>query len=147
MTADRPRVLLVDDEATFRAQLRQVITDYGVEVVGEAGSGHQAVELAHRLRPDVVLMDLRMPGMDGVMATRLLVQALPSTRVIVLSAYDVPALRNAAARAGAFAYLAKGCRASEIVEVITRAAANQVGQEPASPAAPTMQPGPGMPDA
>ena len=147
MTADRPRVLLVDDEATFRAQLRQVLTDYGVDVVGEAGSGHQAVELAHWLRPDVVLMDLRMPGMDGITATRLLVEGLPSTRVIVLSAYDDPTLRSEADRAGAFAYLAKGCRASDIVEVIARAAANRVGGKPAFPAAPTRQPGSGSSDA
>jgi DNA-binding NarL/FixJ family response regulator len=126
MMADRPRVLLVDDEATFRAQLRRILSDYGVAVVGEAGTGQQAVELANRLRPDVVLMDLRMPGMDGITATRLLLAALPSTRVIVLSAYDDPTLRSEADRAGAFAYLPKGCRASEIVEVIARAAPHRV---------------------
>jgi len=147
MTADRPRVLLVDDQATFRAPLRQILTDYGVDVVGEAGSGHQAMELAHRLRPDVVLMDLRMPGMDGITATRLLLEALPSTEVIVLSAYDAPALRGEADRAGAFAFLTKGCRASEIVEVIELAAANRVGGQPASPAPPPGQRGPGGPDA
>jgi DNA-binding NarL/FixJ family response regulator len=126
MTADGPRVLLVDDEAAFRAQLRRILTDYGVDVVGEAGSGQQALEFADRLRPDVVLMDLRMPGMDGITATRLLLEALPSTRVIVLSAYDDPTLRSGAARAGAFAYLPKGCRASEIVEVIARAVGHPV---------------------
>jgi DNA-binding NarL/FixJ family response regulator len=126
MMPDGPRVLLVDDGATFRVQLRRILTDYGVDVVGEAGSGHQAVELAKQLRPDVVLMDLRMPGMDGITATRLLLEALPSTRVIVVSAYDDATLRREADLAGAFAYLPKGCRASEIVEVIARPAPDRM---------------------
>ncbi len=65
-------MLLVDDEPSFRAQLREVLTDYGIVVVAEAGSGLEGVEVARRLRPDVVLMDLRMPEMDGITATRLL---------------------------------------------------------------------------
>ena len=71
MEPGRPSVLLVDDEPRLRAQLRAVLDDYEVVVVGEAGSGREGVELALRLRPQVVLMDLRMQELDGIAATRL----------------------------------------------------------------------------
>jgi NarL family two-component system response regulator LiaR len=115
-------VLLVDDEPRLRAQLGAVLADYGVAVIGEAGTGREGVELACRLRPDVVLMDLRMPELDGITATRELAAVLPSTPVIVLSAYEDPALMAEARQAGARAYLVKGCRASELVDEIIRAA-------------------------
>jgi two-component system, NarL family, response regulator LiaR len=118
-----PGVLLVDDEPRLRGQLGALLGDYGIAVVGEAGNGREGVELACRLRPDVVLMDMRMPELDGIEATRQLSQLLPSTAVIVLSAYDDPALMTEARQAGAHAYLVKGCRAGELVEVIERAAA------------------------
>jgi DNA-binding NarL/FixJ family response regulator len=134
-TGDRA-VLLVDDEPRLRTQLRAVLADYGVVVVGEAGTGREGVELAQRLRPEVVLMDLRMPDLDGIAATRLLSESLPSTAVIVLSAYDDPALMSEARQAGACAYLVKGCRASLLVEAIEKAATDR-GRPPASSAAPT----------
>jgi DNA-binding NarL/FixJ family response regulator len=81
-----PGVLLVDDEPRLRAQLGAMLADYGVVIVGEASTGREGVELAFRLRPAVVLMDLRMPELDGIAATRLLSESLPSTAVIVLSA-------------------------------------------------------------
>jgi DNA-binding NarL/FixJ family response regulator len=134
-TGDRA-VLLVDDEPRLRTQLRAVLADYGVVVVGEAGTGREGVELAQRLRPEVVLMDLRMPDLDGIAATRLLSESLPSTAVIVLSAYDDPALMSEARQAGACAYLVKGCRASLLVEAIEKAATDR-GRPRASSAAPT----------
>ena len=91
--------------------------------MGEAGNGREGIELACRLRPEVVLMDMRMPDPDGIEATRQLSELLPSTAVIVLSAYDDPALMTEARQAGAHAYLAKGGRAGELVEVIEQAAA------------------------
>ena len=94
-------MLLVDDEPRLRAQLGAVLADYGVVIMGEAGTGREGVELARRLRPDVVLMDLRMPEMDGIAATRELSEVLPSTPVIVLSAYEDPALLREARQAGA----------------------------------------------
>jgi DNA-binding NarL/FixJ family response regulator len=115
-------VLLVDDEPRLRAQLGAVLADYGVAVLGEAGTGQEGVELACRLRPDVVLMDLRMPELDGIAATRKLSEVLPSTAVIVLSAYEDPALLREARQAGAAAYLVKGCQTSVLVEEIARAA-------------------------
>lgn len=125
-----PGVLLVDDEPRLRAQLRAMLDDYGVVIVGEAGTGREGVELAHRLRPAVVLMDLRMPDLDGIAATRLLSETLPSTAVIILSAYDDPALMSEARQAGACAYLVKGCRASLVVEAIEQAAAGHAGAPP-----------------
>ena len=98
MRSGDPKVVLVDDEPRLRAQLGAVLADYGVEILGEAGTGREGVELASRLQPDVVLMDVRMPEMDGIAATRQLSQLLPSTAVIMLSAYVI---KNAAAdRAG-----------------------------------------------
>jgi DNA-binding NarL/FixJ family response regulator len=120
--SQNPRVLLVDDEPRLRAQLGAVLADYGVAVVAEAGTGREGVELACRLRPDVVLMDLRMPELDGIAATRELAAVLPSTPVIVLSAYEDPALMAEARQAGARAYLVKGCRASELVDEIVKVA-------------------------
>lgn len=122
---DGPGVLLVDDEPRLRAQLGAVLADYGVVVLGEAGTGREGVELACRLRPDVVLMDLRMPELDGIAATRELSQLLPSTPVIVLSAYEDPALLSEARQAGAYAYLVKGCRVSVLVGEIAKAAGHR----------------------
>jgi DNA-binding NarL/FixJ family response regulator len=126
-----PSVLLVDDEPRLRAQLRAVLGDYEVVVVGEAGNGREGVELALRLRPQVVLMDLRMPELDGIAATRLLLASQPSAVVLILSAYDDPALMREARQAGASGYLVKGCRAADLVEAITSAAAEQGGAAPA----------------
>jgi DNA-binding NarL/FixJ family response regulator len=125
-----PRVLLVDDEPRLRAQLGAVLVDYGVVILGEAGTGREGVELACRLRPDVVLMDLRMPELDGIAATRQLSELLPSTAVVMLSAYEDPALMSEARDAGAYAYLIKGCSVSQLVEVIENAAADRAGPPP-----------------
>jgi DNA-binding NarL/FixJ family response regulator len=125
MPSSGPRVLLVDDALRSRAQLGEVLADYGLVVAGEADTGVDGVELACRLRPDVVLMDLRMPEMDGITATRVLAERLPSTPVIIVSAYDDPALTSEARRAGAYAYLVKGCPVREILAVIEQAAADR----------------------
>jgi DNA-binding NarL/FixJ family response regulator len=122
-----PRVLLVDDESRLRAQLGAVLADYGVVVLGEAGTGREGVELACRLQPDVVLMDLRMPELDGIAATQQLSELLPSTAVIMLSAYEDPALMSEAHEAGAYAYLIKGCSVGQLVEVIEKAAGDRAG--------------------
>jgi DNA-binding NarL/FixJ family response regulator len=126
-----PRVLLVDDEPRLRAQLGAVLADYGVVIVGEASTGREGVELACRLQPDVVLMDLRMPELDGIAATRQLSELLPSTTVIMLSAYEDPALVGEAREAGAYAYLIKGCSVGQLVEVIENAVADRAGPPPA----------------
>ncbi len=109
------RVLIVDDHPTLRDGLRAILdTQEDMQVVGEAGNGVEAVERAAVLRPDVVLMDLEMPAMDGVEATRRLHELLPDTPVIVLTAFDTDDRIIGAVEAGAQGYLLKGAGREEI---------------------------------
>jgi DNA-binding NarL/FixJ family response regulator len=121
--ADRngPRVLLVDDAAAIRNALRGVLEDAGIEVVGEAPDGVQGVAMTGSLRPDVVLMDLRMPSSDGFQATARIVQDHPEVRVVVLSAYETEESAEAVMAAGAFAFLPKHCGADRIRETVVAA--------------------------
>jgi DNA-binding NarL/FixJ family response regulator len=116
-----PRVLLVDDAAAIRNALRGVLEDAGIEVVGEAPDGDQGVALAGSLRPDVVLMDLRMPASDGFQATARIAQDHPEVRVVVLSAYETEESAEAVMAAGAFAFLPKHCGADRIREAVIAA--------------------------
>ncbi|CAN3982059.1 response regulator [Kitasatospora purpeofusca] len=110
MTTTTPpiRVLLVDDQPLVRRGLSLILSpDPSVEVVGEAEDGEQAVALAHRLRPDVVVMDIRMPVLDGVGATEELSRTLPDCKVLALSTFDMDEYVVAALRAGAHGFLPK----------------------------------------
>lgn len=108
------RVLLADDHAVARAGLRSMIECLaGVEVVGEAASGEEAVELCETLRPDVIFMDLRMPGLDGVEATRRITREHPGTAVVVLTAQDDDDSVYDAVRAGIAGYLSKAATLDE----------------------------------
>ncbi|MEP7762604.1 response regulator transcription factor [Sanguibacter sp. 25GB23B1] len=112
-------VLLVDDQALLRMGLRLVIeSETDLEVVGEASDGAVAVEQVAALHPDVVLMDIRMPGTDGIEATRRVVAEHPATRVLVLTTFDVDEAAFAALRAGASGFLLKNSRPEELVEAI-----------------------------
>ena len=119
------RVLLVDDQAVVRAGLRMILELGGVDVVGEAGDGEEAVTATAELVPDVVLMDLRMPGTDGVEATRRIVAAGSRSRVIVLTTFDVDQHVVDALRAGAAGFLLKDVTADGLVAAVTRAAAGE----------------------
>ncbi|MER5649405.1 response regulator transcription factor [Streptosporangium sp. NPDC002524] len=113
------RVLLADDQALVRGGFRMILEARAdLEVVGEAGDGREAAVLVERLRPDVVLMDVRMPGVDGLEATRRIVASGSPARVIVLTTYDVDESVFAALRAGASAFLLKDVRPAELVEAI-----------------------------
>jgi CheY-like chemotaxis protein len=118
---DGPRVLLVDDAAAIRNALRGVLEDAGIEVVGEAQDGTQGVAMAASLRPDVVLMDLRMPSSDGFEATAQIVNQLPDVRVVVLSAYESEESAEAVRAAGAYAFLPKHCGADCIRDTVVAA--------------------------
>jgi CheY-like chemotaxis protein len=118
---DGPRVLLVDDAAAIRNALRGVLEDAGIEVVGEAPDGAQGVAMTGTLRPDVVLMDLRMPAADGFQATTRIVQEHPEVRVVVLSAYESEESAEAVLAAGAFAFLPKHCGADRIRDTVIAA--------------------------
>lgn len=118
-TADAVRVLLVDDQHLVRMGFRMVLeAERGVEVVGEAGDGAEAVALATRLSPDVVLMDVRMPGVDGIEATERIITRLPGTRVLVLTTYDLDEYAFGALRAGASGFLLKDTRPAELLSAI-----------------------------
>lgn len=118
------RVLLVDDHPVFRHGMRSLLEAVpDVEVVGEGRDGSEAVELAGRLRPDVVVMDLNMPGLDGVAATREICGALPDTGVLVLTMFEDDDSVFAAMRAGARGYLVKGADSPEVLRAIAGVAA------------------------
>ncbi len=123
---DEPRVLLVDDHDLFRTGLRNLLEqEGGVQVAGEAPNGAEAVRLVRELAPDVVVMDLNMPSMSGVEATRHITALSPLTRVIVLTISDEDSDVLDAIVAGACGYLLKDSSISEVMAGIHAAAANQ----------------------
>jgi DNA-binding NarL/FixJ family response regulator len=120
------RVLLVDDQPLLRTGFRMVLgTEPGLTVVGEAGDGEEAAELARRLLPDVVLMDIRMPRLDGVEATRRIVEAGLPTRVLVLTTFDLDEYVVGALRAGASGFVTKDVPADDLVDAIRVVAAGE----------------------
>ena len=113
-----PRVLIADDHPLFRDGLRGLLDSVGIEVVGEAATGEEAVERAEALQPDVVLMDLNMPGTNGIEATRRIVDAMPRANVLVVTMYEDDESVFAALRAGARGYLLKGADQEETLRAI-----------------------------
>jgi DNA-binding NarL/FixJ family response regulator len=113
------RVLLVDDQALLRAGFRLILeSEPDLEVAGEAGDGHEAVEAAGRLAPDVVLMDIRMPRLDGIEATRRVVRAPGAARVLILTTFDLDEYVFEALRAGASGFLLKDTPPEDLVSAI-----------------------------
>ena len=125
------RVLIVDDHDFFRAGVRSALTEYGFEVVGEGASGDTALPLAQRRSPDVILMDLNMPGMTGVEATRQLAEAGLTTPVVVLTVSASEQDVVDALQAGAAGYLLKNAPPDEIAQSIRAAVAGDVPLSPA----------------
>jgi len=113
------RVLVADDQALVRAGFRQLLEREGdLDVVGEAADGAEAVELGRRLRPDVVVMDIRMPNLDGLEATRRLTAGSPAPRVLVLTTFDLDDYVFEALRAGASGFLLKDAAPEELVSAV-----------------------------
>jgi NarL family two-component system response regulator LiaR len=120
------RVLLVDDHAVVRSGLSAFLLVFDdLELVGEAGSGEEAVRLCGRLQPDVVLMDLVMPGMDGAQATRAIREKCPEIQVIALTSFKEKELVEAAMESGAIGYLLKNVSADELADAIRAAHAGR----------------------
>jgi DNA-binding NarL/FixJ family response regulator len=125
------RIVVADDQRAVREALATVLdAEPGLEVVGLAGDGDEAVELAHRFSPEVVLMDLRMPGVDGVAATRRLATELPDVKVVVLTTFADDASILAALEAGASGFLTKDAGREQITLAVRSAAAGQAVLDP-----------------
>jgi NarL family two-component system response regulator LiaR len=128
---DSVTVLLVDDHAVVRGGVRAFLESQpDIEVVGEAGSGEEAVRHAERLAPDVVLMDLVMPGMDGIEATRRVRQVSPRSRVVILTSFSDDSYIFPALKAGALSYLLKDAEPEEVVAAVRAAARDEVTVHP-----------------
>jgi len=128
-------VLVVDDQALIRAAVRDLLdADPGIDVVGEAADGYEAVALAGERRPDVVLMDIRMPGMDGIAATAAICaeSSMRITRVLILTTFEEDEYLVSALRAGASGFIGKGAEPEEIVRAVK---AVHAGESLLSPAA------------
>lgn len=112
------KILIADDHALFRDSLRSLLEAHGLDVLGEARNGREAVELARKLKPDVVLMDLSMPEMDGLAATRLISADLPEVKVVVLTASDEDAKLFEAIKSGAQGYLLKNLESEDFFALL-----------------------------
>jgi DNA-binding NarL/FixJ family response regulator len=144
------KILIADDQALFRYGLRSLLEAHGLEVLGEARNGREAVDLSRKLKPDVVLMDLAMPEMDGFAATRLISAGQPEVKVVILTAADEDSKLFEAIRSGAQGYLLKSLESEEFFSLLegaqrgepalTPALARKLLQEFAHPAQPSAPP-------
>ncbi|WP_027931501.1 response regulator [Amycolatopsis thermoflava] len=126
------RVVIADDQALLRGSFRLLVdSEPDMTVVGEAATGAEAVEVVQAARPDVVLMDVRMPGMDGIAATRLLTERMPSARVLILTMFDLDAHVFDALRAGAAGFLLKDTRPADLCAAIRVVASGEALLAPA----------------
>lgn len=125
------RVLLADDHTMLREGLRRSLEDAGLDVVGEAADGEEAVALADRFRPDVVLMDVSMPRGGGVEATRQIRARMPEVEVLILTMHADPDVVTDAARAGAAGYLVKDCTTDDIVAMLRAVVEGEAALSPA----------------
>ena len=130
--ADRPvRVLLADDQSLLRMGFRMVLeAEDGISVVGEAADGAAAVTMAEALHPDVILMDVRMPGMDGIAATEQIAARRPESRILILTTFDLDEYAFAGLRAGASGFLLKDTRPADLVQAIRTLAAGDAVVSP-----------------
>ena len=113
------RVLLVDDQSLLRMGFRLILeAEPDIEVVGEAGDGASGVSMASALHPDVVLMDVRMPGMDGIKATASIIEAVPASKVLILTTFDVDQYVFAGLKAGASGFMLKDAPPAELLAAI-----------------------------
>jgi DNA-binding NarL/FixJ family response regulator len=132
MMPSRLRVLIADDHPLFRDGLRAMFeSELDIELVGEAATGQEAVELASLLLPDVALMDIQMPDLDGIEATRRVIAASPTTRVLVVTMFEDDDSVLAAMRAGARGYVVKGMRSADAIRAIRAVAEGEAIFSPA----------------
>lgn len=125
------RVLLVDDHPLMRAGVRAQLVDAGVEFIGEASNGHEAIEQVEQARPHVVLMDIAMPGLNGIEATERIVKQFPRTSVIILSTYGGEQYVGRALKAGAKGYIQKDAEPAELRQALAAVTAGKTYLSPA----------------
>ncbi|WP_268918852.1 response regulator [Actinomyces trachealis] len=124
-------VVLADDQALMRMGFRMVLdAEEGIEVVGEASDGSSAVSQARALRPDVILMDVRMPGMNGIEATQAITQQCPGTKILILTTFDLDEYAFAGLRAGASGFLLKDTRPADLADAIRTVASGEAVVSP-----------------
>jgi DNA-binding NarL/FixJ family response regulator len=124
------RVLLADDHRIVRQGLRALLEDEGCSVVAEAGDGQEAVDLARRFRPDVAVLDLSMPGLNGIEAGRVIVRSHEATKVVLLTVHREDHYVAAALRAGITGYVLKTQAATDLIDAMTRVASGSVYVSP-----------------
>src|SRR4051794_10064948 len=125
------QVLLADDHALFRDGLRSLLEARGIEVVGEAADGREAVQLTHRLRPDILLMDLAMPNMGGLDATRALAAETTAVKIVILTASEEDADLFEAIKSGAQGYLFKNLKSDQLIGMLEAVDRGEPGLTPA----------------
>jgi len=125
------RVVLADDQPMMRTAFRTILEAAGIEIAGEAGTGHEAVTVAASTAPDVVLMDVRMPGLDGLSATAELLARGTGARVLVLTTFDLDDYLYGALRAGAAGFLLKNASPEDLVRAVETVAAGDCILDPA----------------
>lgn len=125
-----PRIMLADDHRTLRQSLGRSLSELGFDVVGEAGDGREAVTMAEALQPDLVLMDVSMPGVDGVEAARLIHRSVPSAAVVMLTMHADGDVMARALQAGAVGYLVKDASIEEVAEALRMAAGGEAVVSP-----------------
>ena len=125
------RLILVDDHKMLREGLRRSLEELGFAVIAEAGDGEEGVRLAAAMRPDVMLMDVSMPEMDGVEATRQIVERNPNAKVVMLTMHADRDVVDRALKAGAVGYLTKDCSIDEVAEAVRMAANGETAMSPA----------------
>ena len=124
------RILLADDHTVLRDSIRRSFEAAGEQVVGEAANGEEALELAIDLRPDVIVMDLTMPVLDGIGATKRIRQEVPGAKVVVLTMHDDVDATRRALEAGAVGFLTKGSSFAAVLDTVRKAAAGETGMTP-----------------
>ena len=125
------RIFIADDHALFRDGLRSLLTAHGHEVVGEAKNGREAVAMAREIMPDMILMDLSMPEVDGLTATKQITAELPAVKVVILTASESDATLFEAIKSGAHGYLVKNLEADDFFALLDRASNGEPALTPA----------------
>ena len=116
------KVLIVDDNAKFKKSVKNLLSnEQDIEVIGEAREGEEAILKTKELKPDIVLMDVRMPKMGGIEATRRISQIMPETKIIILTIYDIDEYRDAATNSGAVAFVLKKFMRDNLIQTIREA--------------------------